>query len=231
MCNRYPAGLARRSRAGWGHGTLQTTSHPAGQQPWPEGLQFLVAGEIRRLGGTARQSSRPTALATGCAPPPRCCRAPICWHVALPDCRPDGGGCRSNGVTPSNKCGASSASGVGITALNRDWSPTEAVAIWKPTACALKRLIPSIEAARLVGLPIAHSPELGGWVPQANADGGTDIAGLFLCGDGAGIRGAAAAEIQGEITGLKAALILGTKADIPRPFCAATPKPRGLVWR
>ena len=42
-------------------------------------------------------------------------------------------------------------------------------------------------------------------MPEVQEDGITKINGLFICGDGAGIRGVAAAEIQGKLAGLSAA--------------------------
>ena len=45
----------------------------------------------------------------------------------------------------------------------------------------------------------------GGWIPEVDAFGRTSVPGLFAVGDGAGIRGAAPAEIAGEIAGLTAA--------------------------
>ena len=194
---------------------------PPGQKTVVAGtgpLVFLVAGEIRRLGGTVAAVITPNSLGDWLrATPAMLSRPDLLARGALwiTDLMAAGVPIKW-GHAIQQVWGEARVSGVGITALNRDWSPTEAVAdIEADSLCLGNGLIPSIEAARLVGLPIAHSPELGGWVPQANADGGTDIAGLFLCGDGAGIRGAAAAEIQGEITGLKAARFLGTKADIP----------------
>jgi bacterioferritin-associated ferredoxin len=77
-------------------------------------------------------------------------------------------------------------------------------------------LIPSIEAAQLSGIPISHRSDLGGWVPDIGKDGVTSIDGVFLCGDGAGIRGAAAAELHGTLAGLSAAEYLGAQTEKER---------------
>lgn len=70
-------------------------------------------------------------------------------------------------------------------------------------------LMPDTAAARLLRLPHRFVPSLGGWVPER--DEATLRAGpmLFLAGDGAGVRGAAAAALQGRLAGLSAAHALG----------------------
>lgn len=73
-------------------------------------------------------------------------------------------------------------------------------------------LVPNIEAAQMLGVPIRHDPALGGWVPEADADGATRVEGLYLCGDGCGIRGVTAASLQGALAGHRAARDLGKPA-------------------
>ena len=58
--------------------------------------------------------------------------------------------------------------------------------------CLGHGLIPAIEAAQLAGAALGHALALGVWEPQAHEDGSTDVKGLWLCGDGAERRGAAA---------------------------------------
>ncbi|MEM8948613.1 MAG: NAD(P)/FAD-dependent oxidoreductase [Pseudomonadota bacterium] len=70
-------------------------------------------------------------------------------------------------------------------------------------------LTPSTEITRLLGARHRYAAELGGWVPALDAFGRTSVDGLMVCGDGAGVRGAAAAALAGELAGLAAARELG----------------------
>ena len=64
-------------------------------------------------------------------------------------------------------------------------------------------LCPSTDITRLLNVPHRFAPELGGWIPAVARDG------LYVVGDAAGVRGAAAAPISGEIAALEAAHALG----------------------
>jgi len=68
------------------------------------------------------------------------------------------------------------------------------------------------EAAQRLGVRVHRDPDRGGWVPEAAPGGATAVEGLDLCGDGCGIRGAAAAALQGTLTGARAARNLGGSA-------------------
>ncbi len=70
-------------------------------------------------------------------------------------------------------------------------------------------LTPSTEITRLLGARHRFAAERGGWVPALDAVGRTSVEGLMACGDGAGIRGAAAAASAGKLAGLAAAHDLG----------------------
>ncbi len=70
-------------------------------------------------------------------------------------------------------------------------------------------LTPSTEITRLLGAGHCYAPELGGWVATTDDFGRTSIDGLLVVGDGAGVRGAAAAALAGELAGLVAAFDLG----------------------
>ncbi|MGI9419598.1 MAG: NAD(P)/FAD-dependent oxidoreductase [Geminicoccaceae bacterium] len=70
-------------------------------------------------------------------------------------------------------------------------------------------LTPSTDITRLLGVGHRFAPELGGWVPEQDAFGRTNVDGLLVCGDGAGVRGAAVASLAGELAGLAAAKDLG----------------------
>lgn len=81
--------------------------------------------------------------------------------------------------------------------------------------CLGHGLTPNIEAAQMLGVPIRNAPSLGGWVPEADADGATSVPDLYLCGDGCGIRGVTAAGLQGTLTGARAARDLGYSSAGP----------------
>lgn len=75
-------------------------------------------------------------------------------------------------------------------------------------------LVPDTALTRLLRAEHAWAPLLGGWVPVTDALGQTTVPGLFVAGDGAGVRGAAAAVLHGQIAGHgAAALALGRPAD------------------
>ncbi|MCC7048954.1 MAG: FAD-dependent oxidoreductase [Alphaproteobacteria bacterium] len=54
------------------------------------------------------------------------------------------------------------------------------------------------QLADLVGVPFVFDEGQRQFVPQADAAGRTPVKGVYVCGDGAGIRGADAAELAGE---------------------------------
>jgi len=70
-------------------------------------------------------------------------------------------------------------------------------------------LTPSTDITRLLGVGHRFAPELGGWVPEQDAFGRTNVDGLLVCGDGAGVRGAAAAALAGRLAALAVARDLG----------------------
>ncbi|MFB9148948.1 FAD-dependent oxidoreductase [Roseovarius ramblicola] len=184
-------------------------------------LVFFVAAEIRRLGGAVAavitpnsrgdwlrvlpgMLQRPDLLARGVSWVADLMLAgvPIHWRHAV-----------------SAVDGGSAVEAVSFRKLGADWTPTgEARRMSADSLCLGNGLIPTVEAAQLAGVELEHCPELGGWVPRHGEDGTTGVPGLFLCGDGAGIRGAAAAEIHGRLAGLSAAQHLGadTRAERAR---------------
>jgi len=70
-------------------------------------------------------------------------------------------------------------------------------------------LVPSNDVTCLLRADHAFDPRRGGWIPRRDAGGRTSIPGLFVAGDGGGIAGAAAAALDGRLTGLAAAFDLG----------------------
>lgn len=167
-------------------------------------LVFLVASEVRRLGGTVaavvtpnRRSDWLAALPAMAMRPDLVARGAI-WLADLALARvPIFWG---HGI--ARIAGRERVASVVVQGLDRDWAPLgRELVIEADSVCLGNRLIPSIEAAQLAGLKPVYRPEFGGWCPESENEGYTALEGLFLCGDGAGIRGAAAAAIQGSLTG------------------------------
>lgn len=182
-------------------------------------LVFFVASEIRRLGGEVAAVITPNSRSGWL----RCLPA----MLSRPDLLLRGGNWIADlmlGGIPiwwrhavTRVEGESRVAGVEFRKLATDWSPTgPARRVEGDSLCLGNGLIPATEAAQLAGLRLEYSARLGGWVPCQGQDGGTDIRGLFLCGDGAGIRGAAAAEIHGRLAGLSAAQYLGADTGAER---------------
>ncbi len=113
--------------------------------------------------------------------------------------------------------GTARVEGAQIQKLDTNWAPKgETLRIDADSLCLGHGLIPSIEAPQLSGIPISYRSNLGGWVPDISEDGATSIEGVFVCGDGTGIRGAAAAELHGTLAGLSAAEYLGSQTSKER---------------
>lgn len=77
-------------------------------------------------------------------------------------------------------------------------------------------LVPGGEAARLLGLPMHFDRQRGGWVAESGSNFESALPGLYLVGDGAGIRGAKLAALAGEIAGLAVAAKAGRSIDQQR---------------
>ncbi|WP_293449245.1 NAD(P)/FAD-dependent oxidoreductase [Planktotalea sp.] len=175
-------------------------------------LVFFVASEIRRLGGEVAAVVTPNsrrdwmrALPSMLGRPALLMRGaiwvadlmlagvPIYWQRVVTDVSGD-----------------DQVRGVSIAKLDQNWARTsEDIMLAADSLCLGNGLIPNIEAAHMLGVPIRHDHALGGWIPETTEDGGTSIDRLYLCGDGTGIRGAEAAAHQGTLTGLCAAADLG----------------------
>lgn len=182
-------------------------------------LVFFVAAEIRRLGGEVAAVITPNSRGDWLRALPAMLRqpdllgrggrwvadlmlagVPIHWRHAV-----------------SAVEGGSGVEAVSHQKLDANWSPRGAARrVEADSLCLGNGLIPAIETAQIVGVGLQHCPALGGWVPQRGEDGETEVPGLFLCGDGAGIRGATAAEIDGQLAGLRAAQHLGADTQSER---------------
>lgn len=173
-------------------------------------LVFFVASEIRRLGGSVAAVVTPNS------------RKDWLWAVPYMAGRPDllfrGGVWIADlmlarvpilwGHAVSKVMGEDSVTSVEARNLGTG-KKTNLRKFTADSLCLGNGLMPAIEAAQLAGASVEYRPELGGWVPRVESDGKTEVVGLFVCGDGAGIRGAAAAEIHGLIVGQSAAAFVG----------------------
>jgi thioredoxin reductase len=167
-------------------------------------LVFFAAAEIRRLGGavalvaTANRRRDWVAAAADLVGQPGLALRGASWIAGL----------RAAGVpvlwghAVAAVEGADEVEAVRVVTL--DGRGTER-RIAARSLCLGGRLVPNAEAAALAGVPLRFDPLGGAWVPAAGEDGGTDRPGLFVCGDGAGVRGAAAAGTGGALAGLAAA--------------------------
>jgi len=175
-------------------------------------LVFFVASEIRRLGGgvaaiiTANSRSDWLRTLPALASRPGLAARGALWIADL----------ITAGVpilwrhTVTRIAGSERVQSVEVRRVDADWTPVGAPLFIEADACCIGHgLVPNSEPASLAGLKPRFDRKAGYWAPQAKPDGTTAIPSLFLCGDGAGIRGAAAAEIHGRLAGLSAAHSLG----------------------
>jgi NADPH-dependent 2,4-dienoyl-CoA reductase/sulfur reductase-like enzyme len=82
-------------------------------------------------------------------------------------------------------------------------------------------VVPNPQAARSIDVPHRWNAMQQCFSPVVDAWGATDVDGVFVAGDGAGIGGAKAAEIAGRISALKIASDLGKIAPRERDALAA----------
>jgi thioredoxin reductase/bacterioferritin-associated ferredoxin len=75
--------------------------------------------------------------------------------------------------------------------------------------CIGHGLTPATEATRTYRALHDYDAARGGWVPRTDADGRTSVRLLYAAGDGAGVRGAAAAPASGRLAALAALHDLG----------------------
>jgi NADPH-dependent 2,4-dienoyl-CoA reductase/sulfur reductase-like enzyme len=73
------------------------------------------------------------------------------------------------------------------------------------TVCAGYGFVPRIQLAQLAGCRLRFTEELGGWTPEVIEDFQTSVPGIWVAGDGGGVAGALAAQLEGSITGFAVA--------------------------
>ena len=68
----------------------------------------------------------------------------------------------------------------------------------------------------LAGLTFHYDRDQAQWLPDVDADGRCAVPGLYVCGDGAGIRGAEACAVDGELAALSLLEDIGQRTDDAR---------------
>lgn len=84
-------------------------------------------------------------------------------------------------------------------------------------------VVPNVQITRALGLAHDWNPLARAWQPHLDPWGGSALEGIAVAGDGGGVLGARAAELQGRLAGLEAAYRLGTlnqaaRDEKARPF-------------
>ncbi len=103
--------------------------------------------------------------------------------------------------------GKDSLQAVRIARLDRQWRPIPGTErrLEADTLCLNYGFTPATELAQLFGVQLHWRPAQGGFVPRRDEQMQTNVPGLFIVGDGAGVGGAELAMVEGQIAGLAAA--------------------------
>jgi NADPH-dependent 2,4-dienoyl-CoA reductase/sulfur reductase-like enzyme len=105
------------------------------------------------------------------------------------------------GVRPVAINGSAQAGVNGVAVRLADGTPLELVC----DAVALGyHLRPETQLADLAGCAFVFDEDAQQWLPQIDEDGRSSVAGVYLAGDGARVRGAVAAELSGRLAALAA---------------------------
>ncbi|MEL6266456.1 MAG: FAD-dependent oxidoreductase [Pseudomonadota bacterium] len=141
--------------------------------------------------------------------------------------------CLRAGVRPRLRTGVLAAEGgdrleaVTLGAVDREGAPVPGGATARIACDALAighGLAPATEITRLLRADHVFDRALGGWRPETDGDGRTSLPGLYVAGDGAGLRGAAFAVSAGTATGEAIARDLGG-AESRRPVARGNEAP------
>jgi thioredoxin reductase/bacterioferritin-associated ferredoxin len=177
-------------------------------------LLYAVAAGLLKAGGRIAvvvDLARPTdwlAALPGLASRPDLLRRGIRWML---DLRRSGVPLRF-GRTVTAIHGDDAVREVDIRMVGSSWSgrgdqPAETFAAGSVTIG--HGLIPATEVARVLGVDHQYRAERGGWTPHVAADRSTNVPGVYIAGDCAGISGAAAASLTGALAGLTVARDIG----------------------
>ena len=112
--------------------------------------------------------------------------------------------------------GIHSVGAVSFGPVDRDWRPTggpeQTIAV--DAVCTGFGLVPSTDVTRLLQAEHAFNRDTGAWTVRTNPEGMTSVPGLYVCGDAAGVDGAAAAPHSGRLVALCAVqAITNTSGD------------------
>ncbi|WP_420391678.1 NAD(P)/FAD-dependent oxidoreductase [Acuticoccus sp.] len=102
--------------------------------------------------------------------------------------------------------GATSVEAVEVGPVDAAGAPVGEVTTFQADSLAVGHgLVPASELTRLLRARHVFDRALGGWRPDCDADGRTSVPGLYVAGDGAGVRGVDAAVAMGRRAGAAAA--------------------------
>jgi hypothetical protein len=103
--------------------------------------------------------------------------------------------------------GEAQVEGAVVARLDRQWRPVGGTAqvLRCDTIATHYSLLPAVDLLRLVGVDLAHRPDLGGWVPRCTTRLQTSVAGVFAAGDCTGIGGIGMSLVEGDLAGAGAA--------------------------
>jgi thioredoxin reductase/bacterioferritin-associated ferredoxin len=94
---------------------------------------------------------------------------------------------------------------VEIAPLDREGKPSAATQLLECDALTIGfGLVPNCDITRLLRADHVFRSERGGWIATRDDAMRTSVSGLYLAGDGAGISGAVAAELEGRLAALSA---------------------------
>jgi NADPH-dependent 2,4-dienoyl-CoA reductase/sulfur reductase-like enzyme/Fe-S-cluster-containing hydrogenase component 2 len=98
-----------------------------------------------------------------------------------------------------------------IAQVDENWQPLPGIEriLEVDTICLAVGLSPLTELPWMAGAQLVHIPVLGGWVPAHDEDMRTNLPGIYIAGDLAGIEEASTAMEEGRLAGLAAAEALG----------------------
>jgi NADPH-dependent 2,4-dienoyl-CoA reductase/sulfur reductase-like enzyme len=98
-----------------------------------------------------------------------------------------------------------------VAPCDREGHPDRSLArtVEVDTLCVGYGFVPRTQLAQLAGCRLRFVDAQGGWVPEVGEDFQTSVPGVWVAGDGGGVAGALAAELEGALAGLAAAHRLG----------------------
>ncbi len=118
---------------------------------------------------------------------------------------------------------------VRVTPVDSEWKPLpdQETRVFETDVLAVGHgLVPATEVSRLLGVDHEYRADEGGWVATHDELFRTSLPGLYVAGDVAGIAGAKAAALRGELAGLAAAYDLGKVSRDDWARAMSTPRRR-----